>query len=311
MAVISGTSLDVFPLCLGGNVFGWTADERHSFQVLDAYLDAGGNFVDTADTYSLWADGNSGGESESIIGRWLSSRRSRDKIIIATKVGGTGGGGLTAQNIRQRAEASLRRLRTDYIDIYYAQRDDRATPLEESLGAFDQLVRDGKVRYVAASNFTAPRLSEALAISEERGLARFVAFQPHYNLVVRDEYEGDIESVCRSNDLSCLPYFALAKGFLTGKYRSGTTQTESERASEARAYGDRRGMAILDALDAIAAEHRSTPAAVALAWLLARPNVTAAIASARTVAQLSELLGVATLRLTEAQVARLTQLGSS
>jgi aryl-alcohol dehydrogenase-like predicted oxidoreductase len=311
MSAILGTSLEVFPLCLGGNVFGWTADERESHAVLDAYIAAGGNFIDTADTYSLWAEGNGGGESETIIGRWLTKRHNRAEVIIATKVGGTGGGGLSARNIRERAEASLRRLRTDYVDLYYAHRDDRIVPLEESLGAFHELVHEGKVRYIAASNFGPDRLTEALTLSEREGLARFVALQTHYNLVVRDEYEGELETVCRRHHMSCLPYFALAKGFLTGKYRSGDAQVRSARASETREYGDERGRAILVALDEISVARETTMAAVALAWLLAQPTIPAAIASARTVDQLRDLIDVAKLRLTQQEVARLTMVSNS
>jgi len=306
MTRLPNTSLDVFPLCLGGNVFGWTADERQSFEVLDAYAEAGGNFIDTADAYSAWAPGHSGGESEAIIGRWVASRKNRDRLVLATKVGlHPSLKGLSAQTIRAAAEASLRRLQTDRIDLYYAHRDDPATPLEETLAAFDALVRAGKVRHIAASNYSADRLSEALAISRRGGLARFVVLQPHYNLVHRTEYEGRLSELCAQESVGCAPYFALAKGFLSGKYRRGVS-VESARAQGASEYLDERGLRVLETLDAVASAHRTTIPAAALAWLLTRPTVVAPIASARTRDQLLELLPVATLRLTEDELRKLT-----
>ena len=305
MARIGNTPLDVFPLCLGGNVFGWTADEAQSFATLDAYAAAGGNFVDTADVYSAWAPGNSGGESEAILGRWMAGRGNRDRIVVATKVGKLAGlTGLSAKTIRSAAEASLRRLGTDHIDLYYAHSDDPATPLDETLGAFDSLVREGKVRAVAASNYTASRLSEALEVSRAAGFARFEALQPHYNLVHRAEYEGALSDLCVREGLSCFPYYALASGFLSGKYRPGTS-VEGARAGAAAKYLDDRGVRALAALDPVAAARETTVAAVALAWLLARPAVVAPIASARTPAQLAELLPAVTLRLTDEEVRRL------
>ena len=305
MAKIGTTSLDVFPLCLGGNVFGWTADEKQSFAVLDAYAAAGGNFVDTADAYSAWVPGHEGGESETILGRWMAARGNRDRMVIATKVGMLASlRGLGAKTIRAAAEGSLRRLRTDRIDLYYAHVDDAATPLEETLGAFDALVREGKVRYIAASNYTAPRLAEALAGAERMGLARYVALQPHYNLVHRAEYEGEVAELCAREGLACLPYYALASGFLAGKYRPGV-KVESARAASAARNLDERGLRVLATLDAVAAERRTTVAAVALAWLRTRPAVVAPIASARTPEQLAELLPFASLRLTAAEVAKL------
>jgi aryl-alcohol dehydrogenase-like predicted oxidoreductase len=305
MARIATTDLDVFPLCLGGNVFGWTADEAQSFAVLDAYAGASGNFVDTADSYSFWVPGHTGGESETIIGRWMASRGKRDDMVIATKVGMSPGlEGLAAKTVRDAAEASLARLGTDRIDLYYAHRDDPDTPVEETLAAFDDLVRAGKVRYVAASNFGAARLAEALAVSDREGLTRYVALQPHYNLVERDDYEGELSDLCAREQLSCVPYFALAKGFLTGKYRPGAA-VDSVRADSARAYLDERGVRILDALDRVAAARETTVAAAALAWLLAQPTVLAPIASARTLEQLAELLPVADLTLTADEVAAL------
>jgi len=305
MPTLGRTDLAIFPLCLGGNVFGWTANEQESFAILDAYAAAGGNFVDTADSYSAWVRGHVGGESETIIGRWLAARGLRHKVIIATKVGRCPGRlGLAPNNIRAGAEASLKRLGVDRIDLYYAHADDPATPIEDSLREFDALVREGKLRYVAASNYTASRLAEALAISTREGLSRYVALQPHYNLVVRDEYEGPLADVCAREDVACLPYFALAKGFLTGKYRPGAA-VQSARAKGAQEYLNADGQRVLAALDEIAAAHDTPVAAVSLAWLLAKPTVAAPIASARTIEQLNELLPIATLKLTADEVQRL------
>jgi aryl-alcohol dehydrogenase (NADP+) len=303
---LGDTGLEVFRFCLGGNVFGWTADEAASFAVLDAYAAAGGNFIDTADVYSAWVPGNSGGESEATIGRWMAARGNRNRMIIATKVGMAPGlKGLSPLTIQRAVEASLRRLGTDHIDIYYAHGDDPKTPLQDSLAAFDRLVHQGKVRHVAASNYTAARLSEALAVSARDGLAEYVALQPHYNLMHRDEYEGELRDVCIRERLSCLPYYALASGFLTGKYRDGGA-VDSPRSPAASRYLDARGIHILALLDRMAAAHRTTVPAVALAWLLAQPTVAAPIASARTVDQLSELLPAVTLTLTGDELAELS-----
>jgi aryl-alcohol dehydrogenase-like predicted oxidoreductase len=307
MAKISTTDLDVFPLALGGNVFGWTANQEESFAVLDAYAAAGGNFIDTADMYSVWAPGNSGGESETIIGRWMKARGNRDRMIIGTKVGMLEPlSGLSANTIAVAAEQSLGRLQTDQIDLYYAHKDDPKTPLEETLGAFDKLVREGKVRYIAASNYTAPRLAEALDVSKRRGFARFVALQAHYNLIERKEYEGELAEVVRREGLSAIPYFALAKGFLTGKYRPGTSEVKSARAAGASAYLNERGLKVLAALDEVAGAHQTTVAAVALAWLLAQPTVVAPIASARTTAQLADILPFVELRLSKEELRKLS-----
>jgi aryl-alcohol dehydrogenase-like predicted oxidoreductase len=303
---ISNTDLDVFPLCLGGNVFGWTADEANSFAVLDAYAAAGGNFIDTADVYSSWASGHVGGESESTIGRWMAARGNRDAMIIATKVAKLETRkGLSAANIAAAAEDSLRRLATDRIDLYYAHEDDQSVPLEETLGAFDALIREGKVRYVAASNYPAERLDEALTMSARDGLASYVALQPEYNLVAR-AYEGELRNVCVKHSLSCIPYFALAMGFLTGKYRADGAAVDSPRAAGASRYLNERGLAVLAELDTIAAARGTTVAAVALAWLAAQPTIAAPIASARTPEQLAALLPMATLRLTAEELDRLT-----
>ena len=310
MTKLGNTSLDVFPLCLGGNVFGWTIDEPHSFAVLDAYAAAGGNFVDTADMYSSWVPGNVGGESETILGHWMAARKNRDRIVVATKVGKLPGlDNLGARTIRTAAENSLRRLGTDRIDLYYAHADDPSTPLEETLGAFDALVREGKVLHVAASNYTEARLSEALAISKREGLSRFVALQPHYNLVHRAEYEGALADRCTGEGLACFPYYALASGFLAGKYRPGVT-VESARAGGAAKYLDERGLRVLAALDAIAAGRATTVSAVALAWLLTRPGVVAPIASARTPEQLAELLPAVSLKLADEELKRLADVSA-
>jgi aryl-alcohol dehydrogenase-like predicted oxidoreductase len=305
------TDLEVFPLCLGGNVFGWTANEQQSFEVLDAYAAAGGNFIDTADAYSAWVPGHTGGESETIIGRWMKARRNRAAMIVATKVGRLSTmAGLSAATIRAGAEASLRRLDTDYIDLYFAHADDPGTPLEETLRAFDALVREGKVRHIAASNYTAPRLAEALDISRREGLAPYAGVQPHHNLVHRGDYEGALRELCRRERLACVPYFALASGFLTGKYRAGTT-VDSQRATAAAKYLDGRGQPVLQALDEIAGVHNTPVAAVALAWLLADDTIPAPIASARTKAQIGDLLPSVDLRLTPAEVSRLSNVSSA
>jgi aryl-alcohol dehydrogenase-like predicted oxidoreductase len=302
---IGNSDLDVYGLNLGGNVFGWTADEQQSFAVLDAYAAAGGNFIDTADVYMARVPGNSGGESETIIGNWLAKRGRRDDVVIATKVGSLPARpGVSAKNIREAVEDSLRRLRTDHIDLYYAHRDIADVPLEETLGAFDELVRAGKVRYIGASNYTAARLAEALSISDREGYARYVALQPHYNLVERG-YEQDLLPLVQREGLSTLPYFGLARGFLTGKYRSREANSGSPRNEGAVAYLDHRGERVLAALDDISAAHKTTPAAVSLAWLASRPTVAAPIASARNVEQLADLLASVELRLTEAELASL------
>jgi aryl-alcohol dehydrogenase-like predicted oxidoreductase len=299
MALLGRTDLDVFPICLGGNVFGWTADEAQSREVLDAYVGAGGNFIDTANSYLV-----EHGRSETIIGRWMADRGNRDELVVATKVGGGRGPvrSLRAETIEREARASLERLQTDRIDLYYAHFDDEQTPLEESLSAFDALVRAGTVRHLGASNYTPHPLSAALELQREHGLAEFTVLQPHYNLVERD-FERTLLPVAEAWDLAVLPYFALAKGFLTGKYRPGGDAVESQRAEAARAYLDRGGAAVLDV---VAADHETTVAAVALAWLLAHPRVGAPIASARTPEQLDRILPAATVALTAADVDRLS-----
>jgi aryl-alcohol dehydrogenase (NADP+) len=299
MPTLDGTDLDVFPLCLGGNVFGWTADEAASFAVLDAYVAAGGNFIDTADTYMR----PNMGTSETIIGNWMAARGHRDRLVIATKVGSDGG--LSARNIAEHAEASLRRLQTDRIDLYYSHKDDLDVPVEETLRAFNELVEAGKVRYIAASNLSGERILESLRVSAREGLAPYVALQPHYNLVERERYEREYAPIVASHELSVAPYYALAKGFLTGKYRNGGPDVDSPRAEGARVYLDERGERVLADLDEIAAAHDTTVAAVGLAWLLSRPGVVAPIASARSVEQLEEILPMAGLTLTGDELLRL------
>ncbi|HEV7757231.1 MAG TPA: aldo/keto reductase [Mycobacteriales bacterium] len=308
MRKLGTTDLEVFPLALGGNVFGWTADEEASFAVLDRYVAAGGNFVDTADVYSAWVDGNSGGESETIIGRWLARRGRRDDLVLATKVSQhPDAKGLSRASIRRGIEASLRRLQTDHVDLYYAHYDDADTPLEETVTALGELVTEGKVRYVAASNYTADRLERALTIADAGGLPRYAAIQSHYNLVHRGEYEGALADLAAREGLAAVPYYALASGFLTGKYRDGSADSDSPRAEGAAGYLDDRGRRVLAALDEIAAARDTAVATVALGWLAAQPTVVAPIASARTVGQLPDLVAVAELELTPAELASLTR----
>lgn len=303
---LGSSDLSVFPLALGGNVFGWTADEAASFAVLDAYTEAGGNFVDTADTYSSWIPGNRGGESEEIIGKWLGARGNRADVVVATKVGGHPEfKGLAAATIKAAAEASLRRLGTDYIDLYYTHFDDESVPVEEIVTALDQLVKDGKVRAVAASNISSERLQDSLDFSDREGLAKYVALQPHYNLVSRDTYEGALQNTAARSGLAAVPYFALASGFLTGKYRPGQDVESARAGSAAKHLGTDRGAKVLAALDRVARAHGAEPASVALAWLAAQPTVVAPIASARTVEQLPALLAVADLELTDAELSEL------
>ena len=306
LSTTPGVDLDVYPLCLGGNVFGWTVDDAQSFELLDAYAEVGGNFLDTADEYVTWVPGGTGGESETMIGTWMKERGNRDQIVVATKVGrGPGEKGLAPATIRSGAEASLRRLQTDYIDVYYAHEDDPNTPLQDTLGAFDELVREGKVRHIAASNYGVDRLSEALSVSEREGFSRYIALQPQYNLLDRSGYEGDLLALCEREGIACVPYFSLAMGFLTGKYRPGV-DVDSQRSRIARKYLNDRGIALLDVLDEVAAAHGVSVAAVSLAWLAAQPTVLAPVASARTPEQLMDLVAMADLTLSEEELRRLS-----
>ncbi len=295
MITIPRTELSIYPLSLGGNVFGWTATKEESFKVLDRFVDLGGNFIDTADVYSAWKEGNSGGESESIIGEWMESRGNRSKMIIATKVAKLPTKpGLSQANIASAVEDSLRRLRTDYIDLYYAHDDDEKVSQEEYLTAFDKLVKEGKVRYLGASNFSAERLKSATKISAEGNLDSFVVLQNHYNLLERDEYEKSMAPTLQELGISSIPYFGLARGFLTGKYRKGV-EVESVRAKGVEIYQNEHGWSILERLEQIADSKSTTISAVALAWLRAQPTVVAPIASARTVEQLEEITPIVSL----------------
>ena len=300
------TELQVHPLCLGGNVFGWSASAAQSQEVLTAYESAGGNFIDTADMYSRWHTGNVGGESETIIGDWMRARGNRSDMVIATKVAKLATRpGLSAANIAAAAEDSLRRLGTDYIDIYYAHHDDEEIPLEESLTAFNELVTAGKVRYLAASNYSAARLEEALKISRDLGMSEYLLLQPNYNAIVRNEYEGDLMAAAVKEDIPVVPYFSLAAGFLTGKYQPGV-EVDSVRAGDMPDYKNDRGWAILNALTEIAKQESTSIAAIALGWLRAQPGVVTPIASARTTEQLAEILPV--IELSAQQVAQVNAL---
>jgi aryl-alcohol dehydrogenase-like predicted oxidoreductase len=297
------TGLRVSALCLGGNTFGWTTDQPASEAVLDAYMEAGGNFIDTADVYARWVPGNSGGESETALGKWMTARRNRQAVVIATKVMGPMGPGpndtgLSRQHIAAGVEASLRRLQTDYIDLYQAHWDDRQTPLDETMRAFDDLVRQGKVRYVGCSNYVAWRLTRALWESDRRGLVRYESLQPKYNLVTRDEYERELEPLCLEQGVGVIPYSSLGSGFLSGKYRrDGALPTTARAANVQKIYMTDRGFAVLAAVEQVAGSLGVTPAQVALSWLAHRPGITAPIASATSVTQLKELLGGIELRL--------------
>ncbi|MBA3708077.1 MAG: aldo/keto reductase [Planctomycetes bacterium] len=297
---LGGSGIQVAPLAFGGNVFGWTVDEPTSFTLLDAFVAGGFDLIDTADIYSRWVPGHVGGESETIIGRWLKQSGKRSQVVLATKCGSEMGPqdkGLSAAYIVRAVELSLTRLQTDRIDLYQAHVDDLQTPQEETLAAFDSLIRSGKVRAIGASNFSGARLASSLETSRAQGLARYQTLQPHYNLYERAEFERDLEPVCRASGVGVIPYFSLAKGFLTGKYRSEADLAKSVRGSGVKGYLDPRGFRILAALDAQAKRLQSRPATVALAWLLSRPTVTAPIASATSLPQLDQLLRVGRLEL--------------
>jgi len=308
--MLGNSGLEVSPLAFGGNVFGWTADEAMSFRLLDAFVAAGFNLIDTADVYSRWAPGNTGGESEAIIGKWLQHSGKRDKVIIATKVGkemGPDQKGLSRSYIFQAVEASLQRLQTDYIDLYQSHDDDAQTPMEETLDAFDRLIREGKIRAIGASNFSAKRLAEALQVSEKNGYPRYESLQPLFNLYDRADYEKELEPLCREKGLGVISYFSLASGFLTGKYRSEDDLASRARADMVKKYLNARGYRILEALDQVAQQHNATPAEAALAWLIAQPTITAPIASATDLEQLNQLLEATTLELDPSSMALLNQ----
>jgi aryl-alcohol dehydrogenase-like predicted oxidoreductase len=310
---LGNSGLEVAPLALGGNVFGWTADEPTSFRILDAFVAAGGNLVDTADVYSAWAPGNKGGESETVLGKWLERPGNREKVIVATKVGkemGPDKKGLSKSYILRAAEDSLRRLQTDRIDLYQSHADDPGTPLEETLEAYAQLIREGKVRAIGASNYHAKRLSQALEVSERHGYPAYRCLQPLYNLYDRAEYERELAPLCLEKGLGVIPFFPLASGFLTGKYRSEKDLEGRPRRRYVESYMNDRGFRILEALDRVAEAHRSTPATVSLAWLLTRPGVTAPIASATSLDQLVDLIVATRLELDPSSIELLDRASS-
>jgi aryl-alcohol dehydrogenase-like predicted oxidoreductase len=307
---LGNSGLQVAPLAFGGNVFGWTADEPTSFALLDAFVDADFNLIDTADVYSTWVQGHSGGESETIIGKWLKRSGKRAKVVIATKVGkemGTNRKGLSKAYILQAVEDSLRRLQTDYIDLYQSHADDPQTPLEETLAAYDQLIRQGKVRAIGASNFSAHRLAESLDVSEQTGYPRYESLQPLFNLYDRVDYEKELQPLCREKGLGVISYFSLASGFLTGKYGSKTDLSKSARGKFVEKYINERGFRIVRALKKVAQQHKLTPAQVALAWLISQPTITAPIASATNLDQLNELIEAATIELNPSVIDQLNQ----
>ena len=304
------TDLSIAPMVLGGNVFGWTADKAVSFAVLDRFAAAGLNAVDTADSYSTWVPGHHGGESETIIGEWMKARGNRSRMIVVTKVGspmGKGKEGLSAHYIEEAVEASLRRLQTDVIDLYLSHWPDMATPFSETLGAYQRLIEKGKIRWCGASNLTVALLEAAIAAAKAHGLPRYEVLQPEYNLVDRAEFEGGLADICRREEIGVITYFSLAKGFLSGKYRSEADLTKSARGSGVKDYLNPRGFRILAALDAVAARHNAKPAEVALAWVIARPGVTAPIASATSVEQVESLVRATELALSEADIGALDQ----
>jgi aryl-alcohol dehydrogenase-like predicted oxidoreductase len=299
----------VAPLTFGGNVFGWTIDEKTSFQILDGFIAASFDFIDTADVYSRWVPGHHGGESETVLGNWMRQRGNRDKVIIATKVGGDMGEGknITKKYILQEVESSLIRLQTDYIDLYQTHFDELDTPVEETLEAYAQLIKEGKVRVIGASNFTPARLKASLEASALHGYPRYETFQPHYNLYEREIFEKELEQVCLDNQLGVINYWALAAGFLTGKYRSDVDLGKSPRGAGVKKYLNERGFRILAALDQVAARYESTPASVAIAWLIARPSVTAPIASATSLEQLESLVKATELSLDKTAISQLDE----
>jgi aryl-alcohol dehydrogenase-like predicted oxidoreductase len=313
MRKLGRTDLSVAPLVLGGNVFGWTADKKASFAVLDAFAGAGLNAIDTADAYSTWVPGNEGGESETIIGEWMKARGNRSRVIVITKVGspmGKGKEGLKARYIEEAAEASLRRLQADAIDLYLAHWPDMATPLEETLGAFQRLIEKGKIRWCGGSNLTVALLEGALAAAKARGGPRYEVLQPEYNLADRQGFESGLAELCEREQIGVITYFSLAKGFLSGKYRGEADLAKSPRGGGVKAYLNPRGFRILDALDKVAAQHKAKPAEVALAWAMARPGVTAPIASATSVEQVASLVRATALALTPADMAALDKVSA-
>jgi aryl-alcohol dehydrogenase-like predicted oxidoreductase len=303
---LGNSDLQVYPIAFGGNVFGWTTDEARSFEILDAFTDAGFNLIDTADVYSAWVPGNHGGESESIIGNWMQQRKNREKVIIATKVGagmGPGKKGLSKKYILQAAEDSLKRLKTDYIDLYQSHYDDLDTPIEETLEAYNQLIKAGKIRWIGASNMSPERLKQSLEIADQHGLPRYQTLQPEYNLYQREGYENNYEQIVLDNKLGVISYYSLASGFLTGKYRSEEDLGKSRRGGAVKSYMNDRGHRILKALDDVSEQYSAEEASVALAWLIARPSVTAPIVSVTSLGQLKDLARAAELKLNTEDIA--------
>ncbi len=312
--ILGKSNLEVPVMCLGGNVYGWTLAEADSFRQLDAALEAGLNFIDTADVYSRWAPGHKGGESETILGKWLAKGGKRDNVMLATKVGqdmGDGNKGLKAAHIEQAVEASLRRLQTDYIDLYQSHIDDVQTPLEETLSAFDKLVKRGKVRHIGASNYSAARLQEAMTVSKENGLVSFISLQPLYNLVAREHFETELLPIVQEHTLGVIPYYALAAGFLTGKYRSKEDAAGKARGGTVGKYLNDWGWSVLAVLDELAREHRSTPGQVALAWLMVQPGVTAPIVSATSDRHLTDIIEATRLTLDHASLEKLNAVSAA
>ena len=310
MRRLGHTDLTIAPMVLGGNIFGWTADKAMSFKVLDRFAAAGLNAIDTADAYSSWAPGNKGGESETIIGEWMKARGNRSRMIVVTKVGspmGKGKEGLSARYIEEAVEASLKRLQTDVIDLYLSHFPDMATPFSETLGAYQRLMEKGKIRWCGASNLTVALLESAIAVAKAHGLPRYEVLQPEYNLVDRAGFEGGLADICRREEIGVITYASLARGFLTGKYRSEADLTKSARGGGVKSYLTPRGFRILDALDAVAARHKAKPAEVALAWVMARPWVTAPIASATSTEQVDSLVRATGLSLSDADMAALNE----
>jgi aryl-alcohol dehydrogenase-like predicted oxidoreductase len=304
------TDLHVYPVAFGGNVFGWTIDEKKSFEILDAFTGAGFNFIDTADVYSRWKPGNEGGESETIIGNWLKNNKNRNDVIIATKVGsdmGNGKKGLSKKYILQAAEDSLKRLQIDHIDLYQTHFDDESTPIEETLDAYDQLIKEGKVRHIGASNLTPDRLRESLEIGAANGLPMYQTFQPEYNLYEREKFENGLEPLCLGNSLGVITYFSLASGFLTGKYRTKDDLGKSARGGDMDKHFNERGFKILAVLDEVSKTLNSNPATVSLAWLIHRPSVTAPIVSATSIEQLQSIIQAPDLAMTAHEIELLTQ----
>ncbi|MGI2909136.1 aldo/keto reductase [Tolypothrix sp. VBCCA 56010] len=308
------SELEVSPVCFGGNVFGWTIDEATSFEILDAFVAAGGNFIDTADVYSRWVEGNEGGESETILGKWMKQRRNRDKVIVATKVGndmGPKGKGLSRSHIHLAIEDSLQRLQTDYIDLYQSHIDDESTSLEETLETYAELLRQGKVRAIGASNYSADRLVRALQISEQHGYPRYESLQPLYNLYDRADYEQDLEPLCIEQEIGVISYFSLASGFLSGKYREEKDLSNSSRAGYVKKYLNARGRRILEAIDEVAKTYNTTPTQISLSWLIQRPSITAPIVSATKLEQLNDIIKAVNIKLDQDSIVLLNQASSS